>query len=109
MPNVEENSHSLSFQALIECSPRRNSGVFRVVAAAISFILVSLGGKKEEELRPIEKIDSFLARNDDLRVEVYKMLRTGAGEENGFFCDPKLHPCSFYHEHPGDETCASIE
>lgn len=109
MPNFEENSHSLSFQALIECSPRRNSGVLRVVAAAICFILVSLGRKKGEELHPIEKIDSFLVRNDDLRLEAYKMLRTGPGEENGFFCDPKLDPCGFYHEHQGDEACASIE
>ncbi|TGO26999.1 hypothetical protein BPAE_0049g00260 [Botrytis paeoniae] len=64
-----------SMDSLYHYSPRKTCGMFRLVVSFLCYLLCGTRGAKDLEHWRTESIDVFLTQHDDVRHEVFKMIR----------------------------------
>ncbi|KAF7886977.1 uncharacterized protein EAF02_003624 [Botrytis sinoallii] len=109
MPNITMNtplSVPLSVQNLYKCCPRENCGMFRLLVSLMCHLLCETYNAHCLETWPTEEIDSFLTCHDDLRHEVFKMMRTE--REHTTFSEQLFKPGCRVHEHGEDQPCSQL-
>ncbi|KAF7863069.1 hypothetical protein EAF04_007152 [Stromatinia cepivora] len=90
-------------QRMHDCSIRESSGMSRLVAAFVCYILCTYRATKDEENWPTEELHTLLGNNEDLRLQVCKTLR--AHPRGTLFHDPRIGPYCDFHEHAMTDPC----
>lgn len=91
-------------QHMHDCSTRKSSGMSRLVAALVCYVLCTYRYSNAEEECPRGELHTLLGNNEDLRLQVCKTLR--AHPNGKVFIDPceRACYCDFY-EHAVTDPC----
>lgn len=104
IPRISMTRSPISMESLYNCSPRKNCGMFRLTASIICYLLCEAQGAIYPKYWPTEDIDAFLTSHDDLRHEVFKMIRAQRNEMA--FEEQVFYPGCRFHEHEEGQPCS---
>ncbi|KAF7900358.1 uncharacterized protein EAF01_007660 [Botrytis porri] len=105
IPSLRKNKPDC-MESLYHYSPRKSYGMFRLVVSLLCYLLCGSSRASELEGWPIENIDLFLTQHDDVRHEVFKMIRAHPKETR--FEKPVSDPGSRFHEHEEGKPCSQM-